>query len=429
MEIIFHGAGREVGKSCIEVKSQGQRYLLDAGVKFVAGGMQYPQYLEGVEEVDAVFLSHAHMDHSGALAFFERKRLGSRIYCTELTWTITKMLLSDARHLEQIRQVKPTFSEKDIERVEQDITFVEYDKEYSTQDGKVKFQYLNSGHIPGGASIVLKMEGKKVLYTADMNTMETHLMVPSVVHKQCPSVDVLIIEGTYGSRNHPERAFTEEGFIKSIRTCMEGGGSVLIPVFGVGRSQEVLIILDALRGEYPIYLDGMARGLLDETLRSDDPYIRGTDVLRRMAGYVKKVQRHDREGLLKKKNAIIVSTSGMVEGGPATFYARAFIEKKENFILLTGYQANGTRGRALFDEHVFFEKGEAIPVRCHVRKFSFSAHLDRKALHRFMEAVEHKHLILQHGDADSLDALTVFAKGHLSSQIYAPNVGEMIRIE
>jgi Cft2 family RNA processing exonuclease len=69
MEIIFHGAGREVGKSCIEVKSQGQRYLLDAGVKFVAGGMQYPQYLEGVEEVDAVFLSHAHMDHSGALAF------------------------------------------------------------------------------------------------------------------------------------------------------------------------------------------------------------------------------------------------------------------------------------------------------------------------------------------------------------------------
>lgn len=428
MEIIFHGAAKEVGKSCIEIRSQGQRYLLDAGVKFIGGEIQYPQYLTEVEEVDAVFLSHAHLDHSGALAFFERKRLGSRIYSTETTWVVTKMLLADARHLEQIRQVKPTFSEEDIQRVEQDISIISYDREYVTKDGKVRFQYFNSGHIPGGASILLELEGKKVLYTADMNTMETYLMVPSIVHTQCPAVDALIIEGTYGLRDHPDKTSMEKEFIESIRACMEGGGSVLIPVFGVGRSQEVLMMLDTLRGKHPIYLDGMARGLLDETLRSDDPYIRNKDILRRMAGYVKKVQRHNREELLKKKNVIIVSTSGMVEGGPSAFYARAFIEQKKNSIILTGYQTNGTRGRALLDDHVFFEKGIPLPVRCQVRKFGFSAHLDRKALHQFIKTVKCKDLILQHGDPDALEALALFSKEHFASRVHVPRIGEIISI-
>jgi metallo-beta-lactamase family protein len=117
-----------------------------------------------------------------------------------------------------------------------------------------------------------------------------------------------------------------------------------------------------------------------------------------------------------------------VEGGPSTFYARAFIEKKENFILLTGYQANGTRGRALFDDHVFFEKGVPIPAQCHIRKFSFSAHLDRRALHRFIEAVDHKDLILQHGDPDALDALASFAQGHLSSRVHTPQIGEVMNV-
>lgn len=429
MEILFHGAGREIGKSCIELQSQGQRYILDAGIKFVGGGIQYPQYLESIEDIDAVFLSHAHLDHSGALAFFERKRLGSPIYSTELTWTITRMLLEDTRHLEQLRRVRPTFSAKDIDRVEQDVVYVEYDKRYQTEDGRISFRFLNSGHIPGGVSVIFELEGKKVLYTSDINTQETRLMMSSVVPTQCPEVDVLIIEGTYGARSHPDRKSTEEGFIKSIRTCMEGGGSALIPVFGVGRSQEVLMVLNALRGEYPIYLDGMARGLLDETLRSDDPYIRGNEVLREMASYVKKVQRHDRERLLKEKNAIIVSTSGMVEGGPSTFYARSFIEKKENFIILTGYQANGTQGRSLYDDHVFFENGEPIPAQCHIRKFSFSAHLDQGALHNFIKSVKHKDLILQHGDTDSLDALSAYAVENLpSTKVHVPHVGETIHI-
>lgn len=429
MDIIFHGAAREVGKSCIEICSGGQRYLLDAGVKFVGSGLQFPQQLEDIEDVDAVFLSHAHLDHSGALAFFERKRLGSAIYTTEMTWTITKMLLEDERHLEQIRQVRPSFSEGDILRVGEDVVTVKYDKAYRTKDNQVLFRYYNSGHIPGGASILLELEGKKILYTADFNTSESRLMLPSTIAEQCPEVDILIVEGTYGSRTHPNRTYTEEAFLHSVRKGIANGASVLIPVFGVGRSQEVLLILDALRGECPIYLDGMARGLLDETLRGDDPYVRNREGLERMARYVKKVYKTDREKVASERGAIIVSTSGMVEGGPAAFYARQFIDREEDSILLTGYQANGTRGRSLFDDHVFFENGEALPVRCHVRKFDFSAHLDAPELHKLLTKIRHKHLILQHGDADALDALSIFAREHLSSTVHVPQIGEKIAIE
>ncbi|QQS61380.1 MAG: MBL fold metallo-hydrolase [Candidatus Moraniibacteriota bacterium] len=429
MKILFHGAAREIGKSCIEVESRGQRYLLDAGVKFIGGGIQYPQYLEDIQGVDAVFLSHAHLDHSGALAFFEKKRLGSPIYTTKLTWQITKMLLEDTRHLEQLRRVRPTFNAQDILRVEEDIVFVDYDKEYTTKDGMVKFRYLNSGHIPGGASVLLELEGRKLLYTADFNTQHTQLMIPSKIAQECPVVDTLIVEGTYGTRNHPERALTEEAFIRSIETCMNLGGSALIPVFGVGRSQEILMILDYFVGKNPIYLDGMARKLLDHVLYAQDPYIQNKERLTRIARGIKKVYKRDRERVAQEKGVIIVSTSGMVEGGPASFYAKEFVEEKNNFILLTGYQTNGTQGRSMYDDHVFFDENDMpIPVQCHMRKFNFSAHLDKDSLHEVMRNIEHKNLILQHGDPDALDALSLFAKENLTSRVFIPQLGEIMEI-
>ncbi|NCU41988.1 MAG: MBL fold metallo-hydrolase [Candidatus Moranbacteria bacterium] len=428
MNIILYGAAREIGKSCIEIESQGQRYLLDAGIKFIGGGIQYPQYLEEIEEVDAVFLSHAHLDHSGALAFFEKKKLGAPIYATRLTWQITRMLLEDTRHLEQLRRVKPTFTQRDIELVENDIVFVDYNKEYETKDGLVKFQYINSGHIPGGASVLLEIEGKKILYTSDFNTQYTRLMIPLSVSEKIASVDTLIVEGTYGLRNHPDRMLTEKNFAQSVETCISRGGSVLVPVFGVGRSQEILMNLDSFVGKHPIYLDGMARKLLDLILYSDDPYIRNKEQLERVARHLHKVYKNDRQRVSREKGVIIVSTSGMVEGGPASFYAREFVEKKENFILLTGYQANGTRGRSLFDDHIFFQDNEAIPVSCHIRKFNFSAHLDQEALHKTLREIQHKNLILQHGDSEALDALSIFAKENLSSRVYVPQLGEKIKI-
>lgn len=403
MKIIFHGAAREVGKSCIEVQSENKRYLMDAGIKFVAGGIEYPKFLDKIHTIDGIFLSHAHLDHSGALPMLEHKCLNAPIYMTNLTWKTTNLLLEDSYHLEILKHIHPAYVERDIGKVKDDLRFVKYDQQYETHDGKIKFNFLNSGHIPGGASILMNLEGKKLLYTADMNNEETNLMVPSNI-ENLQDIDILITENTYGDREHPDKKESEIGLIKSIMTCIKGGGSALVPVFSVGRSQEILIILAQLDKSIPIYLDGMARKLVKLVIESNDPYVNNIDILSEMSQRVIMIKNpKERIGIAKKKGVVIVSTSGMVQGGPVVTYSENFVGQENNFIILTGYQAKGTNGRNMFENHVFNSHGHQIPVKCHVRKFDFSAHYGQDSIHKIVEKIKPKHLILQHGDLGALE--------------------------
>ncbi len=426
MKIIFHGAAREVGKSCIEIQSEGKRYIMDAGIKFVAGGVEYPKFLDKVHQLDGVFLSHAHLDHSGALPMLENKQMNCPIYLTPLTWKITNLLLEDSYHLEKLRAIHPCYSERDISKVKDDLRFVRYDKQYETHDGKIKFNYLNSGHIPGGASILLHLEGKKLLYTADLNTENTNLMIPSEIDK-LQDIDILITENTYGDRPHPDKKESEEGLIKSINTCLAGGGSALVPVFGVGRSQEILIILSRLPKDIPIYLDGMAKKLTKLVLESDDEYIDNRDTLDEMYSRVKIVNsKKERDEISRKKGIVIVSTSGMVQGGPVMTYSEHFIHEENNFIILTGYQAKGTNGRHMFEDHTFHIHHKQVKVKCHVRKFDFSAHYGQDSIHSLVDKINPKHLILQHGDLEALECSKIYAEKNIKGKVYMPEIGEVM---
>jgi len=429
MKIIFHGAAREVGKSCIEIKTEGKRYIMDAGIKFTPEGAEYPKYLDKVFELDGVFLSHAHLDHSGALPLLEHKNLRCPIYLTNLTWKITNLLLEDNYHLEKLKHVHPAYVERDINRVKNDLRFVKYDQQYQTGDGKLKFTYLNSGHIPGGASILIEVEGKKLLYTADVNTENTQLMIPSEIDN-LQDIDVLITENTYGDREHPEKKDSEEGLIKSIEECIHGGGSALVPVFSVGRSQEIMIILSKLDRNIPIYLDGMARKVTNLVSESEDKYIDNRniidDMMKRMI-FIRKPS--EREQIAKKKGIVILSTSGMVQGGPVMTYMHYFVNMSENFVLLTGYQAQGTNGRHVFEDHIFYEHHLKIPVKCHVRKFDFSAHYGQDDIRKMITKINPKHLILQHGDIGALEESARFAKENIDGKVYIPFIGEEINID
>ena len=430
MKIIFHGAAQEVGKSCIEIISHSKRYLLDAGVKFIHKGVEYPKYLDKVNELDALFLSHAHMDHSGALPMLEHKRLKCPIYCTPLTWEITNLLLDDGYHLEKLRNVHPAYSVRDVRAVKDDVKFVRYSKWYETPDKKVKFQYINAGHIPGSASILLEIEGKRVLYGADINTEETLLMEPSLLEKLefDKPIDILISENTYGNRIHPDKQDSQEGFIKSVQEGLKGGGSVLLPVFGVGRSQEVLILLSKLPKDVPIYLDGMARTLTKVIIQSHDQYVNNKDILEEMFRRVHIVTHPtQRNKIAKQKGVVIVSTSGMLQGGPSVGYAEKMVGNKDNFIILSGYQANGTNGRSMFEDHMFYHNHERSKVRAHVRKFDFSAHLGQDRIHKVMTNIQAKHVLLQHGDLEALEAVKYWSDNHtddLESDVIIPKIGE-----
>ena len=435
MKIIFHGAAQEVGKSCIEIISQGQRYILDAGVKFIHKGVEYPKYLDKVSELDALFLSHAHMDHSGALPMLEHKHLKCPIYCTPLTWEITNLLLDDGYHLEKLRNVHPAYTMRDVRAVKDDVRFVRYSKWYETPDKKVKFQYINAGHIPGSASILLELEGKRVLYGADINTEETLLMEPSMLEKLefDKPIDVFITENTYGNRMHPPKEESQEGFIESINECIKNGGSALLPVFGVGRSQEILILLHKLPKNIPIYLDGMARSLTKLMLQSSDPHVNNRDLLEEVFHRVHIVKHpSERNKIAKMRGVVIVSTSGMLQGGPSVGYAEKMIGNENNFIILSGYQANGTNGRSMFEDHMFYAHHQTFKVKAHVRKFDFSAHLGQDHIHKVMTNIQAKTVLLQHGDLEALEAVKYWADNHtteLESKVVIPKIGEVLEFD
>lgn len=426
MKIIFHGAAKEVGKSCIELQIENQRYLMDAGIKFVQHGIEYPRFLDKIHELDAIFLSHAHLDHSGALPMLEHKQLKCPIYMTNLTWKTTNMLLNDSYHLEKLKHIHPAYIERDISKVKDDLKFVKYDTEYTTKDKKIKFQYLNAGHIPGSASILMNIEDKTLLYTADLNTENTNLMIPSDLEHFQNKIDILITENTYGDRIHPDRTDSEEGLIKSIEEGINGGGTVLVPVFGVGRSQEILILLSKLNSNIPIYLDGMSRKLTQLILNSNDPYVDNMKILEEMYKRVHLVANmKERHEIKRKKGIVILTTSGMVQGGPVMTYADHIIHEKDNFIILTGYQAKGTNGRSIFEDHMFYNNHKRFKVKAHVRKFDFSAHYGQNSIHKLIEKINPKNLILQHGDLESIENVQRYVKEKFPEiKVFAPSIGE-----
>lgn len=426
MKIIFHGAAKEVGKSCIELQIENQRYLMDAGIKFVQHGIEYPRFLDKIHELDAIFLSHAHLDHSGALPMLEHKQLKCPIYMTNLTWKTTNMLLNDSYHLEKLKHIHPAYIERDISKVKDDLKFVKYDTEYTTKDKKIKFQYLNAGHIPGSASILMNIKDKTLLYTADLNTENTNLMIPSDLEHFQNKIDILITENTYGDRIHPDRTDSEEGLIKSIEEGINGGGTVLVPVFGVGRSQEILILLSKLNSNIPIYLDGMSRKLTQLILNSNDPYVDNMKILEEMYKRVHLVANmKERHEIKRKKGIVILTTSGMVQGGPVMTYADHIIHEKDNFIILTGYQAKGTNGRSIFEDHMFYNNHKRFKVKAHVRKFDFSAHYGQNSIHKLIEKINPKNLILQHGDLESIENVQRYVKEKFPEiKVFAPSIGE-----
>lgn len=425
MKIIFHGAAKEVGKSCIEIISNNKRYIMDAGIKFTHFGNEYPKYLDKIHQLDGLFLSHAHLDHSGALPMLENKNLNCPIYLTNLTWKTTNLLLEDSYHLEKLKHMHPAYSQRDIKKVEDDLRFVTYDKQYSTPDGNVKFTFLNSGHIPGGASILLELEGKKLLYTADINTEETNLMIPSNID-EIKDIDILITENTYGNREHPSREECTHDILEAINECINNNGTALIPVFGVGRSQEILIILDKLDKNIPIYLDGMARKLTEIYINSEDPYIQNKDILTRMFNHVKKIKNpSEREKIAKQRKCVIVSTSGMIQGGPVVTYTEKLLSDKNNYIILTGYQASGTNGRSILEDHIFRKNGNNFKVQAQIRKFDFSAHYGQSEIRKLIRKIQPKNLILQHGDLEALKESKVYAHENLpNTNVFLPDIGD-----
>lgn len=428
MRLVFHGAASEVGRSCIEIETQGDRYILDCGVKFITEGFLYPEGIFNYEQIDGVLISHAHLDHTGALPLFEHHNIVCPVFMTHQTLALTKILLKDSYKIARIKHLHPAYERIDIKSVVDRVKRVEFDKWYRHR--KLKFMYLNAGHIPGSAMILLEVEGKRILYTGDFNTRTTKLMKPARVRDVMKHgrVDVVITESTYGHRELPARAQVEKDFLAAIKQVRKKGGKILVPVFAVGRAQEILIMLSKIDWDCPMYFDGMAKEITRKVLTHQSTYVTNKDTLHEM--FFNKVRtissERSRNRIAEQDCGMFITTSGMLQGGPAIHYLKHMWHNPNDAVFLTGYQAKGTNGRRLLEDGIVFIKGMETPVRCQVKKFDFSGHADIEDVHMFIQKLDPSVVIAQHGDPESVAAMEEWARTNTRAETYAPTVGDEI---
>lgn len=420
IRITAYGAAGEVGRSAFIIEDDKRKVLLEGGLKIQPGDLPTlaPEGLkERIYQLDAAVLSHAHVDHSGYLpALWENGYFGN-LYMTTPTLDIVTVLWKDHLKIEGNRHWTPA----GMERAYNNTITVPYHKKTQIVDG-VTLEFFNSGHILGGAMILLDWDGYKILYTGDINDQLTPLFegyeLPDI------EVDVLITESTNGCRDITPRMEVNLAFIKKVRETLEKGNKVIVPSFALGRSQEILCVLTDNIKDYPIYVDGMINtmnGITERYLSIDwiDP-----PLLERMSkegitspfryNNVVPISRHNPQienthdfrqylGQLEQP-CIIVTTSGMMEPSPIHTHLRYSARYPNNLIAITGYQAQGTRGREILDGarkvslSVDWDYEEEVEIKAEVLRFGFSGHTSVEGITNLIEHVKPKQIFLVHGD-------------------------------
>jgi len=414
MKITLYGAAKEVGRSCVVLND---KYMLDAGLE-INEEIKYPT-IKDAADIDAVLLCHGHLDHSGALPLLNSQGMDCPIFATIETKKIANILLKDEFKLQKMLGKHQPYNKFNITNVMANLKYMDYGMQ--RQIGDINFSFIPSGHIPGSASALVDIEGKKLLYTSDINTQDTLLMAGA---KNMPRADILICEATYGDRDHPPRDETENNFIKAVKNALDKGGSVIIPVFAVGRAQEIIMLLyQKLDYRVPIYLDGMADEVT-RTILEEPRFIRDPATLRKAYQKVKLVKNQRRENIVKQQS-VVVTTSGMMDGGPVIDYLKHTYFDKNNSILLTGYQPERCNGRLLMETGTIKLDEQVVKVKAHYEQFDFSAHAGRKELVALIKKVDPEILILNHGEENALNSL---ASEFKNKKVYIPAIDEPVLI-
>ncbi len=407
MKIRFFGAAGEVGRSCIMVEGNNAKILLDAGVK-LGEKEEYPVLEDGeLKDVDALVLSHAHLDHSGYIPHIFSTGWEGYVYSTKPTFELTNVLIMDYMRISNPKNV----SKEGLQRMQRRFKHVEYHKQFGIKGLEMKL--LPAGHILGSASIHISDGKEQLLYTGDINLRSTKLL--PAAYTEHLAADTLITESTYGGNADifPPEHNVISNFVTSIKDTVKQGGKIVVPSFAVGRAQEVLFIIDdSMRSgiipKVPIYVDGMINRAM-RIHRHNVIYCR-EELQKRIlmseedpfkSENFHEVTKESRSKVMRADEAsIIVTTSGMLTGGPVIRYLKHMAGNTEDKMILVGYQAEGTMGRDLQDgrKEITLE-GKKLAVKMKVETYHLSAHADRQQLLRLMGKVNGlRNVFIVHGE-------------------------------
>jgi predicted metal-dependent RNase len=424
------GGAEEIGASSYYIGTERAGILLDCGVRIgLLGEAALPrlELLRGLP-LEAVLITHAHLDHLGGLPFLrpllaEQGREEVPIYATTPTRRLASPMLLDQSKIWRLSGCD-LLNEGLALRAASEIIPLEPGTEVEGKDFRAILH--PAGHILGAAYIILEIDGFKALFTGDISLTKQGTVSEAQID-QGEEVDVVVTESTYGNCTLPSRKNEVKALISQILEVLQRGGRILIPSFALGRAQEVVLILlqhiaSGILPRVPIYLDGLVREItklyealsdyFPEELQSFCKNSRQPPLLRPP---VELVDDRLRERLItERKPAVIIASSGMLQGGVSPIYSRTIASEEESGIFIVGYQDEDSPGRRLLEAKRGDEleiMGEAITLSCEVTQFKLSAHADRGQLLNFLSRFPSQSVVIVHGEGSARHDLYNSLKG------------------
>ncbi len=454
VRITYLGAARQVGRSALLLQTPESRILLDCGIDPSSSKGAYP-FLEvpefRLEELDAVIISHAHLDHSGFLPYLFKFGYRGPVYCTAPTRDIMSLLQLDTVKIMIGEGKDPLYTSTEVRETVKHTITLEYE-EVTDITPDVRLTFYNSGHILGGAMIHLHIGNglHNLLYTADIKYAKTQLLAPAATN--FPRLETLLVEGTYGGKDNvlPPVKDQDAYVAELIKDTITAGGKILIPTLGSGRGQEMIVIVEKMIREgkiptVPVYIHGMVWDItaiytaypeyMTSTIRSQifhkdkNPFL--------AENIVRVGSNKEKQAIIdSSESCIILSTSGMLVGGASVDYLKGLCENPKNTLIFSCYQAEGSLGKRILrgERELSFSNGSNAPdvfrIKMKVSKIEISGHADRRELVNFISrcSPRPKRILINHGEQSRLMDLASSIHKQFRVETMVPRNLDAVRI-
>jgi uncharacterized protein len=448
------GGVKQVGRSCFIVVTPESKVMLDCGINpgEMSGLDAYPRldwFNFDLDDLDAVVISHAHIDHQGFLPALFKYGYKGPVYCTEPTLPLMTLLQMDSVKIANSNGTYLPYEARDVNEVIKHCITLPYGKPTDISPD-ITITLNNAGHIMGSATVHLNISGAhNILYSGDYKYAKTQLLDSAV--SVYPRVETLITESTYGNSTDvmPDQQFVYRSFSESINKTLTEGGKVLIPVPAVGRAQEIMLVMakemkEGRLVESPIYIEGMISEA--SAIHMSYAHYLGSEVRKSVLQGINPFQSEyytvisgygKRDDVLNDENpAIVMATSGMLEGGPSVEYFKELAPNPKNKIMFVSYQINGTLGRRVLDgtmsEVSMMDKSgkvKVVPVRCQTQKIDgFSGHSDFNQILSFVARVKPKRVLVNHGERTKSENTASAIYSRLKIRSGVPDNREIVRL-
>lgn len=416
MVIMPLGGGQEVGRSCILLQYQSRNILLDCGChpgREGSDSLPFFDSLDNPEDIDLILITHFHIDHCAALPYFtERTNFKGKILMTHATKAVMKLLLSDNIRLNS--RHPPLYNEQDLQNCIDKIDVINYHQ--TVEHRGIKVTATAAGHVLGAAMFTIDIDNIKVLYTGDYSMEEDRHLLQAEIPPGGPP-DVLIVESTFGTTTLPSREKREAEFTRAVEMIVSRGGSCLIPVFALGRAQELLLILEAFWQDnpdlhhIPIYY---ASKLANKSLRVYQTFVNMMNAqVRRLADVyqnpfqLRHIRSLERQEVDLFGPCVVMASPGFLQSGVSRQLFETWCDNERHGVIIAGYTVEGTLANDLLSmpNEVRCLDNRIKPRRCAIEHISFSAHVDYNQNRGFIRSVLPDYIVLVHGERTQMKRL------------------------